>query len=120
VKLLYFTLGLGVLRDITDATNECWKIPFIPAMLIIFALIGINWYMFHMIGKGKNWARVTFLALFIIGVPFQVFSFQYSLNMFATLSVLLRIGHMVIQVVAIALLFQKPSNAWFSEMGVKK
>ena len=66
-----------------------------------------------MIGKGRNWARITYLVLFIIGVPLIVFA------MLQPLLVILVIGQIVVQIIGLVFLFQKSSSDWFNLMKAK-
>ena len=81
-------------------------------MFIAFFVLGIMWFFIFMIGKGRNWARITFLVLFIIGTPFSVLPLMQSLAA-NPISGLLGIVQIIIQIVAIVFLFQKPSSDWF-------
>ena len=88
---------------------------FVP-LFIMFFVLGITWlFIFIMIGKGRNWARITFLVLFIIGIPFSVLPLMQSLAA-NPISGLLGIVQTIIQIVAIVFLFQKPSSEWFRKM----
>ncbi|MXW81585.1 MAG: hypothetical protein F4Z57_21880 [Gemmatimonadetes bacterium] len=84
-------------------------------MFIAFFVLGIMWFFILMIGKGRNWARITFLVLFIIGTPFSVLPLMQSLAA-NPISGLLGIVQIIIQIVAIVFLFQKPSSDWFREI----
>jgi hypothetical protein len=61
-----------------------------------------------MIGKGKNWARITFLVLNIINIPFT-FPFE-----------LFDIVQLVVVTAAVVLLFQETSSNWFRQMKQNK
>jgi len=63
----------------------------------------------HNIGKGRNWARII-LAMLTIGGIFLV-----GING-QGIEVLLKIGDMILSLVIVGLLFQKPSADWFKEM----
>lgn len=121
VKLLYVTLGIGVLRSIGESMEVSMRAQSIsPAYAVFkaFFVFGIMWFFICMIGKGRNWARITFLVLFIIGIPSAVFPLQsLAAN---PISGLLGIGQTVIQIIALVFLFQKPSSDWFREMKAKK
>lgn len=56
VKLLYITLGIGMLRSSMEVSMSAQKAP--PAVMIFIALfvLGVLWLLIHMIGKGRNWA----------------------------------------------------------------
>lgn len=119
VKLLYITLGIGVLRSIMEASMQAQMASPAFVMFITFFVLGIMWLFIYLIGKGRNWARITFLVLFIIGIPFSVLPLLQSLAA-NPISGLLGIGQTVIQIIALVFLFQKPSSDWFREMKAKK
>ncbi len=115
VMLLYVTLGIGVLRSIMETSRLAQGTSVGFVLFIGFAVLGVMWFFIYMIGKGRNWARVTFLVLFILGVPLAVLPLLQSLaaNPF---SGLLGIAQTVILIVALVFLFQKPSSNWFRRM----
>jgi len=119
VKLLYITLGIGVVRSIMEASTTAKVASPGFVMFITFFVLGIMWFFIYMIGKGRNWARITFLVLFIIGIPFAILPLLQSLAA-NPISGLLGIGQTVIQVIALVFLFQKPSSAWFKEMKAQR
>ena len=119
VTLLYITLGIGVLRGIIEASMLAQIAPPAFVMLVTFFVLGIMWLFIYMIGEGRNWARITFLVLFIIGIPFSVLPLLRSLAA-NPISGLLGIVQTALQLIALVFLFQKPSSDWFREMKVKK
>jgi TPR repeat protein len=86
----------------------------------MFLMFGFTWFFFHMIGKGRNWARITLLVGTIIGVPLYIFHLQSLAANPITGSGLLGIGQTVIQIIAVVFLFQKPSSVWFKDMKAQK
>ena len=84
-------------------------------VFITFLVLGIMWLFIHMIGKGRNWARITLLVLFIIGIPFSILPLMNSLSA-NPISGLLGLGQSVLQIVALVFLFQRPSSDWFRAM----
>ena len=115
VKLLYITLGIGVLRSVTEASMHAEATSPGFVMFVTFSVLGIMWLFVFMIGQGRNWARFTFLVLFIIGIPFSVLPLLQSLAA-KPVSGLLGIVQIIIQIVALVFLFQKSSSDWFREM----
>jgi len=117
VTLLYVVLGIGVLRSIMEVS----RLPQIAIGFVILSLptFGIIWLFIYKISKGRNWARITFLVLCIIGIPFSVVPLMQSLaaNPF---SGLFGIAQIIIQIVALVFLFQRPSSDWFREMKANK
>lgn len=127
VKLLYVTLGIGVLRFIIDPSSlsqiaqlsqiEQMDLEVFVGIIVLLSFILI-WFFIYMIGKGRNWARITFLVSFIIGTPFTVSILLQSL-VAKPISGLLDIGPSVLQGIALVFLFQKPSSEWFRKMRAK-
>ena len=119
VTLLYITLGIGVVRSIMEASRNAQMASPGFVMFITFCVLGIMWFFIYMIGKGRNWARIIFLVLFIIGIPFSILPLLQSMAA-NPISGLLGIGQTVIQIIALVFLFQKPSSIWFKEMKAQK
>lgn len=112
--LLYVTLGIGLIRSIIEAKRFSHVIPIEFEIVIIFSVFGIMWFFIHMIGKGKNWARYTYIVLFVIGFPFSILPLQQSIaaNLLAGV---LGLGQTALQIIALAFLFQKSSSDWFNK-----
>lgn len=123
VKLLYISLGVGVLQRIMMASvhAEVAHAPnLIATMLVAFFVLGIRWLFIYMIGKGRNWARIVFLVWFIIVTPVSMLIMPWYVIPYPLLVGLPFIGQTVIQVIALVFLFQKPSTDWFREMKMTK
>ena len=121
VKLLYITLGIGVLRVIMDPSMyaeyaELASPAFVT--LITFFVLGVMGFFIFMIGKGHNWARIAFLVLFIIGIPFAALPLMQSVGA-NPISGRIGIVQIIIQIVALVFLFQKLPSDWFREMKPK-
>ena len=79
--------------------------------MIVFFIFLI--FLILMISKGKNWARITYLILFILSIPY---------NILQSLSVLLEVPYLIIvsvlyfatSIIGLGLLFTKQSNNWFN------
>ena len=112
VKLLYATLGIGVVRAVLEFPTLVQQTSVIFVLFIWAVVFGVIWFLIHKIGSRRNWARITFLVLFIVGVPFSVLPLLQSLSA-APVSGLIGILQMAGQVVALVMLFQGTSNAWF-------
>lgn len=127
VKLLYISLGVGVLQRIMMASVYA-ELPHVPnnlsvqilVMLVAFFVLGIRWLFIYMIGKGRNWARIVFLVWFIIVTPVSMLIMVFYVIAFPLLVGLPYIVQTVIQVIALVFLFRKPSTDWFREMKMTK
>lgn len=122
VKLLWAGVVIGFLSGFVNLmTTDTPEMP-MPrsAQLIAIAIswsiaLLVLWWILSSIGKGKNWARIVQLILFLGGllgltatfaVPHQVSGFVWS-------AAALQTG---INIWGLILLFSGPSNAWFREM----
>lgn len=118
--LLWISIAIGVIRSVMEFSNSLGLATasgfgsgyVIFVTLFTFAFIA---FFIYMIGKGKNWARITFLVLFIIGIPFSVLPAIYSL-ITNPVSGMLGAGQTILQLIALVFLFQKPSSDWFKSM----
>lgn len=119
VTLLYITLGIGVLRSIMEASLHAKLVSPAFVLFVMFVIFGTMWLFIYLIGRGRNWARITFLVLFIIGIPLSVRPLLQTLAA-SPISGLLGIAQTTIQVVALVFLFQNPSSEWFRAMKEKK
>jgi len=118
VKLLYITLGIGVLRSTMDASMYTEVASPAFAMLITLFVLGVMGCFLFMIGKGRNWARIAFLVLFIISIPFAALPLMQSVGA-NPISGRIGIIQIIIQIVALVFLFQKLSSDWFRDMKPK-
>src|SRR3989338_1731420 len=77
IKLLYLTVILGVINVILMTPSSLQQIAssgFGIGFLIFVDIFVFAFMVFfiYMIAKGKNWARIIFLIIFIIGIPFSI------------------------------------------------
>lgn len=113
VNLLYASLGISVLAIFVQAAQAPASLSafFVVIPLITLSIMG---FLFYMIDKGKNWARITYLVLTILGA-FSIFTTISNFSQ-APLQNSIGIGNWVLQITALVLLFQTPSSMWFTEM----
>ena len=116
VRLIYFSLGVELLRacvltlfGITTTTTSVSVGELIVSMIITFPFTIV---LTILISQGRNWARILLLVMFLLGIfiviPTLASQFQYHFLM-GLFAVIMN----VMQGIAIILLFQKESNAWF-------
>ena len=112
VNLLWASLAVGLVKMLMDFSNLSTVAPaaFTNFILVFtFALIG---FLIFKISAGRNWARITFLVLFIIGVlptlPIVFGEFSRSAVVGA-----LSVAQIGLQVYALFLLFTQPGSGWF-------
>ena len=109
IKLLFLSFSISVLFTIFYFTNQIES----PVFLIAFFIAsGFTILLILKIMQGKNWARITYLVLFILGIPGIIESFPSALeNSFY--HGLFLIVPLTINSIALILLFKKTSSQWF-------
>lgn len=112
VKLLYLTLGIGIIRSAIEFSHQAEQSSAKFVLFVMLFTFAFMSFFIHMIGKGKNWARITFLVLFIIGIPLSVLPMIQSLT-HNPISGILGLVQSLLQVVAMVALFQNESSSWF-------
>lgn len=113
-------LGLALIYGLVVAAVKVSLVmpPETPQMVatvgMAFALVTfcIGAFFIFMIFKGKNWARIIFLILFILGA---VFALPTAIGMFQRAPVMgmLSLIGLAARIVALVLLFTAASNEWF-------
>lgn len=131
IILLYAALGIGVTRILLELysgypiSGPSWLMTMVnqtriarllPVVVILSGFVTITLFLviIYLIGQGKNWARISLLVLWLIGIllflsaiPLRRFLAAHPISgMFALLQY-------VLQVVALVLLFQNESSRWF-------
>lgn len=92
-----------------DAPSGVVAIIAVLTMLTVLAILALG---IHKLWQGRNWARVTFLVLFILGLPFALPTLlqQFEASIFSGFFGVLQLG---LQGVALVMLYLPESNAWF-------
>jgi hypothetical protein len=117
--MLYLSLGFGAIFLLL-----IWSLAGHDTLLEFASLstLLVGALLYYMIGRGKNWARTTFLILFVLALPSTRWSWTRSgsdpaISGWIDMSLLcLGIAEVVLQFVALALLFQQVSTDWFRSM----
>lgn len=133
VKFLYIALGFGVIGAlfgimsvINQASTTAMQLSIHPdtaeillgATFIIGVAItyGVYWFFISKIHRGRNWARVTYLVLFLVGIPFGIAGMAKQLSAELPFSFVSGIAQYALQIIALVILFRKPSSEWFQQM----
>ena len=124
VKLMYAALGLSFISflidrswipvDIAEARWPNW----IFFGGVFFILFGLSFLLIYMIGAGKNWARMIYLVLYILmilSLPLSMKPFLQAVSNAPALGIL-ELVQVVIQGIALVLVFKRDSSAWFKTM----
>jgi hypothetical protein len=80
------------------------------AVLTLFLMAYLIWKM----SQGRNWARITLVALFLLGIPFFFPFVRAEFNRSATAAIL-SIMQALFQGTGLVLAFTAPGKEWFSK-----
>src|SRR3989344_996282 len=103
LTLLWISLAVGVLNSIINFSNSVDLAQGYGSGFVIFVTLftlAFTAFFIYMIGEGKNWARITFLVLFIIGIPFSVLP-AIILLVTNPVSAMLSAGISILQLIAL-------------------
>ena len=119
VKLLYATLGIGVLYAVLKFQALAQHMPVLYILFVWAVVFGAMGFLIHEIGARQNWARVVSLIVFIAGLPFAIPPLLHSLIV-APVYGLLGLLQILGLVIALVMLFLGASNEWFREPTTSK
>ena len=115
VYLLWVSLAVGLVKMLMYFSNlSGMAAAAFTSFILIFTFALIAFLIFK-ISAGRNWARITFLVMFIIGVlptlPIVLGEFSRSAVVGA-----LSAAQIGLQVYALFLLFTQPGSSWFRKV----
>jgi hypothetical protein len=111
-RLLWVSLAIGLVNGALQWTSLALGAPtnnMLGVLIFVFGLIGVLTYS---IGRGRNWARIVFLVLAIIGLPSLVQ--MPALFARAPVSAALSLLQTAIQLTAIYMVFFTSARHAFS------
>jgi hypothetical protein len=118
VNLLWASFAIGLVKVPMEFPSlDATEVAFISFVLIFtFAIL---WFFIAQISAGRNWARITFLVLSLIGLlpSLLVLLDQFSRSLLAGAVTVLQIG---LQIDAMFLLFTEPGSGWFRKAASAK
>lgn len=113
VIMLWLTLGVGVIISILKiSTLEIDKASGLSFALSIYFFL-VMAFLIWKIGQGKDWARSTYLFLFIFEFMFIMLNFLDLTSAIRIFICILGIGQIILQIIALVFLYQKQSSEWF-------
>lgn len=112
IKLIYITFGIGVVRSALEWPQMTETASPRFTLLVLAITFGVIFWLASGVARGRNWARITLLVLFIIGAPFSVGPLLQSLG-YHPLSGMLGIIQLALQIAALVLMFSAQARPWF-------
>jgi hypothetical protein len=116
LTLLYFSFGIwniGYIQIIKSYPSKSFQLN-LGSLIITSAII---LFLIYMIGKGRDWARMSFFWIFAIFAPHSVPDVWKS----TSIDYIIKIHYLfqlVIIIFAFILSFYKESNIWFSKVSM--
>src|SRR6266513_2899249 len=80
VQLISASLVIGGIRAVFELTHKVSGAYFFGAILLLIAFFGICFFFVSKIAVGRNWARIVFLVLMLIGLPFAILGYIQELR----------------------------------------
>jgi hypothetical protein len=111
VNLLYLSAAISVACFLIECSFPSPVDLGGPIFGFLIGLAFAVWQIYY-IDQGRNWARITFLVLFLVSIPMYV----SSLSRMFKLSLLLdglSVANFIIDIFALAFLFSRQARPWF-------
>ena len=120
IGLLCLTLTIGTL-ELVIISWHTWRhtqVHSVAASLgayiaIAIVFLGLCGFLIWKIAQGRNWARITWLIVFVIGLWHYPSSLRSTFHRSPVLAIL-NITDTAIEVYALLLMFTSPGRSWFS------
>lgn len=81
----------------------------------IVIVVLVNWLFIHFIGKGKNWARVIYLVIFIIWALMVFMGGAAAIEIRGLTAYIITVVEFILLLVGIIMLFSSNAKAWFKQ-----
>lgn len=115
IGLLWASLAVAAVKVALDWANFVSRgsVAFTVCLMILtFALIG---FFVVKIGQGKNWARIVFVVIFVLGVVPAIFTWRSEFARSPLLGIL-SIVQDALQATALYFIFTSPGKEWFRKV----
>jgi len=112
VNLSWASLAIGPVKMMLDPTGPAHQTSFMQAALIVIITLALIAFLILKFSAGKNWARITLLVFFFLGMAPAFFILPAEFNRSAIVGIL-SIAEGILQGYALFLAFTKPGSEWF-------
>jgi hypothetical protein len=112
VLILWLALAIGLISLVVRLSQTAQPVSSGLLYSILAIAFAVMAFFVYKISQGRNWARITYLVLMLLGMFRTVPSLVSAIDRAPGAGALSAIV-VVAQLVAIALLFTGSSNAWF-------
>jgi len=112
VALLYAACAIALIQILFEILFGVSHVRWIVFLAMFGPVFGFVILLIVMVSRGRNWARITCLVLFLLGFIPSTLSLVRSFSASPFYS-LLEIVQAALQITALVLLFHRESSAWF-------
>ena len=112
IQFLASAVVIGLLNAIYTLVQRTSGIPMLVALIIVVAFFSLLFFLVMKISAGRNWARILWLILVLLNVPFAILAYPDAVRrnvISGTVSIII----VILQLIGTCLLFTKNSNLWF-------
>jgi hypothetical protein len=118
-NILYAVLFLTVITwAFIEWTTDIHKAAPVQSIIILVVTLGLVFALIKMIGRGKKWARVVLLILFIAGMLVFPWTLPALFNV-SMMTAVLSLFQAILEIVALVFLFSRDSTQWFDRIHEK-
>jgi hypothetical protein len=110
VNLSWASIAIGFISLFFNPAAAAGLGSLIPSV-IAFALVA---FLVIKLSAGRNWARITLLVLFVLGMLMEVFALSTIFQISALLGIL-SLAQAALQAYVLYLVFTKPGSDWFTQ-----
>ena len=115
VNLLWASMAVGLVKMLMDFSSLSAVAPAAFTNIVLVFTFALIAFLIFKISAGRNWARITFLVMSVIGMlptlPLMLGEFSRSPVVGA-----LSVAQVGLQVYALYLLFTQPGSVWFRKV----
>jgi hypothetical protein len=111
-SLIYITAAIGVIRGILKWPETTRTASPGFAFVILVCVVGLVLWLATQVAGGRNWARIAYLVLFALGVPFFAGPVLREMG-YSPLSAMLAVIQVALQLLAVVMLFSRQAGHWF-------
>ncbi len=86
-------------------------------LILIIIIFLVNLFFIAKLSQGRNWARIVYLILFVAGISDIV---TKNIPTFNSINDVIMIVILIVQVVALFLIFSKSSNDWYAMLKAER
>lgn len=114
VNLLWASLAVGLIKMLMDFSHLSAAPAALTNFVLVFTFALLSFLIFK-ISAGKNWARITFLIMFIVGMlpTLPIIFGEFSRSPVVGALSITQIG---LQAYALFIIFTHPGSLWFQKV----